>query len=301
MCVDILRDDLSRTLSRPPNGVDRQLVGVPKYYGHNEFVSQMLEQCRSIIDNDFVDILIHGSLGTSEEIAYSDFDAIAVLHSSSFANVSTLADVLSTLYKARSVMYSMDSLQHHGWFTIPFFLFNEYHEDYLPIAVLQNATSLGRDFTCEIHVAYSSRDSVFESQLHSFCDNIHNDLAARRYLQNLYECKSFLSKVLLLPSLFIQAHCRHGIFKRSSFEVAKQSFSSAAWSSIETASELRATWAVPKASWRFLKERPDVIGRIARRRLSGTVPGRIARRLDAKMEASTRRLLSEVRNHFCEQ
>ncbi len=272
-------------------------LAVHQYAGNNSFVLQMAEICRPIISGGLADVLIQGSLGTQEEVRYSDFDAVAVLRQDSFRSADTLYEVVSLLRQSRSIMYSMDPLQHHGWFTIPFFVWHQYHESYLPLAALEHAAALGRPFSTQLSICTEDR---LRERLVAFCQAIRSEVESRRYLQSWYACKSFLSKLLLLPAMYVQVRDNRGVFKAHSFASAKPDFSPEAWLAIEVATKLRTDWCPPRTGWRRLKRRPDIIGMVARRRLSGRLPKELKQTMGGEMEHSVTQLLHEIEGRLPE-
>ena len=79
---------------------------------------------------------------------------------------------------------------------------------------------------------------------------------------NIYQLKSFLSEVMLLPALVFADHYDQAIFKKESFEEARPLFTDAEWSIIEQASSIRSNWSY-KLTWlqRWFMTRPSRISR----------------------------------------
>jgi len=93
-------------------------IVIEPYKGKNPHVQQMINYLSEHLEEDLIGAYVHGSLGTYEEIAYSDFDALVILKNNVFESPSSLAKVAMKLNTARSIMFGFDPLQHHGWFVL---------------------------------------------------------------------------------------------------------------------------------------------------------------------------------------
>ena len=66
----------------------------------------------------------------------------------------------------------------------------------------------------------------------------------RKYPDDLYSLKRYISRLLLLPALYLETFHEQYLYKRDTFAVAEKYFSEQAWSAIEIATTLRKKWAI---------------------------------------------------------
>ena len=97
--------------------IGKEIVITP-YTGSNRYALGMKEYLAANLAGELFDVLVHGSLGTGEEIAYTDFDALVILKDQVFDSPGRLRNVAMKLSRARRFMYEFDPLQHHGWFVL---------------------------------------------------------------------------------------------------------------------------------------------------------------------------------------
>ena len=201
------------------------------------------------LGEDLVGAYVHGSLGTGEEIAYSDFDALVILKDAVFEHPKRLARVAQRLYRARRIMKAFDPLQHHGWFVLAEAQLAAYPEYYFPRVLFQHARSLlpGRGEVLSIRVQADDGQAV--GGFMSLSTSIINRLGQRQYPPNMYELKFLLSQVMLMPALYLQARDGRGVFKKDSFEQARVDFAPEDWAVMEEVSALRAAWHYELSCW----------------------------------------------------
>lgn len=225
-----------------------RVIHVDPYDGDNRFVTAMAKSLSAGTQSG-LNVYVHGSLATREEISYSDFDALAILGDELFADDCKLAAIARQLSDARKYMFHADPLQHHGWFVLTEADLNRYCEAYFPEALFQYSRSLlfdrGRQLTIR------KRDSSLEmcnafAELAAACTGM---LAAGQFLRNAYLTKCVLSQFMLLPSLYVQAKHAAGIYKKFSFDRARRDFTAGEWECMDRVSNLRLEWDVPMGRW----------------------------------------------------
>lgn len=185
---------------------------------------------------------VHGSIGSGEERAYSDFDALVILRDAVFDSAATLARVAQELGRLRRHMFDYDPLQHHGWFVLLEGDLANYCQAWFPAALFPWCRSLlpgtggrlrlrPRDSTAEYRAAF---DGLAAATL--------RQIGAGPPLDDAYRLKGLLSQFMLLPSLYLQARDGTAVFKRESFALAARDFSPAAWAAMDRVSAVRAAW-----------------------------------------------------------
>src|SRR5690606_11219768 len=91
---------------------------------------------------DLAGAYVHGSLGSYEEVPYSDLDALVILNDGAFRSPARLARTARALGRARAFMYAHDPLQHHGWFVLTEADLRSHCEAYFPAVLFRYAKSL---------------------------------------------------------------------------------------------------------------------------------------------------------------
>ncbi|MEZ7945809.1 MAG: hypothetical protein QMB73_07085 [Flavobacteriaceae bacterium] len=186
----------------------------------------------------FKAVIIHGSLGTNEDIKFSDFDGLLIVKDD-WLNSKELSS-----FKKESFRYILeyDPIQHHGWFQLKESDLNNYPNNYLPISVLQNSKLIFPDIN-EIQLNIKLNDFIdYKEALFNVLNPLEERLALNWKPINMFQLKSFLSQIMLLPCLFYSALNNKGIFKRESFETVKPYFSDEEWSPIKLCSKARLNW-----------------------------------------------------------
>lgn len=266
-------------------------VQVDKYTGKNTHVLKMMKYLGQHFKDDLVGAYVHGSLGTYEETAYSDFDALVILKNNVFESSKLLAKVAMKLNTARSIMFDYDPLQHHGWFVLTEVDLKYYCNAYFPIELFKHAKSLFDDMGLELEIALRESGSearkAFEKMANAIIRNIEN----RQYPTNVYQLKGLLSQFMLLPALYVQAKHGKGIYKKESFGVARSDFGSADWAIMDEVSEIRAGWSYgisPLQKW--LMGHPHVLSRYYAKRFGPQIPEMIGSVLTAEFYSRMKKL-----------
>jgi hypothetical protein len=223
------------TLARP----DRFTI-VP-YTGSNPYARRMGTALAPLAPH-LAAACVHGSIGSSEEVGYSDFDALVVLRDKVFDSADTLAEVAFRLSALRRIMFEYDPLQHHGWFVLVEGDLQNYCEAWFPAALFPWSRSLlpGGARTLVIR----SRDSgaEFREAFSSLADSTLREVTAGPPLEDAYRLKGVLSRFMLLPSLYLQARDGTTVFKRESFDLAARDFPAGLWSPMDRVSQVRLVW-----------------------------------------------------------
>ena len=220
-------------------------LSIPPYTGDCDVALAIRELLDQYLADDLILACAHGSVGSNEVVPYSDFDGLVVLKNETIKNPDRLLRVARVLRKTHRLVYEHDPLQHHGWFVLPESALTGWPQAYLPVESLAQIQSLVGNSSSDVRVKLFQDAGAFRYQFESLCHAIEREIDTGRYCVNLYQLKSHLSKVMLLPCLFLQAYEGEGVNKRDSFEQARSMFSTQHWSVIDQASYLRATWKKP--------------------------------------------------------
>ena len=194
-------------------------VDVKKYSGNNKVAMKISEYLRANANDQLVGAYVHGSVGNSEEVPYSDFDGIVILKSSCFENNVALFRVVKALKETAHMMLEMDPLQHHGWFVLCEQDLPDYPENYFPHELFAHAACLFGSTCLTINLRKSGYGDKFLSGFNHLAESILSKLGSKIFLENRYGFKNFLSEFMLLPAVYFQAKTGAGVFKKFSFEL----------------------------------------------------------------------------------
>lgn len=251
-------------------------VQIGLYKGQNEHVRRMMSFLSEHLKDDIIGAYVHGSLGIGEEVAYSDFDALAILKIEVFESTERLIGVARKLNRARKIMLDYDPLEHHGWFVLTELDLKFYCDAYFPIELFQYAKSLFDNKGLELEI--SLRESSFETRraFEKMAEAVIRKIENRQYPVNMYQLKSLLSQFMLLPALYLQVKNGKGIFKRESFDKAKIDFDSADWSIMDEVSNIRDNWNYEISAFkRRMMCNPHVLSRSFAKKYVPTISNRL--------------------------
>ena len=274
----------SQSSSDKTTSGELQQVEVAPYTGTNAHVHRIIEWLRPAQD-DLFGAYVHGSLGTYEEITYSDFDALVILKDDVFTTPDRLATTAQRLNRARAIMLDFDPLQHHGWFVLSEAQLKVYPEPYFPLALYRHAKSLLPDtgLRLKIHVQQTPREA-WEAPFYALSAGIISSITHKGYPPNVYTLKGLLSRFMLLPALYVQARDQRSVFKKCSFDLAKADFSAEDWAVMDTISEIRANWAYElSAMQRWLLTRTSPAIRRVGKRFAPRIPATMQNALSVSM------------------
>jgi hypothetical protein len=216
-------------------------IAVPPYAGGNPQAQELMGELRTL-SPFLAGACAHGSIGTGEEIAYSDFDALVILRHSAFQSAATLAHVAARLGALRRLMFEFDPLQHHGWFVLTESDLTDYCEAWFPTVLFAHSRALFPDSGMRLVVRSRDSTAEYRGAFDHLCASVLRQIEAEIPLDNAYRLKGLLSEFMLLPSLYLQARDGVSVFKRKSFDLAAGDFPPQLWSAMERVSAARLAW-----------------------------------------------------------
>ena len=212
---------------------------IKKYDGELNLINELAQMIEHNYSELFHSVIVHGSVATNEVITYSDFDGLLIVKDE-FIDSKQLQKFKKESMK---MILKFDPLQHHGWFQIKESQLINYPQYYLPYEILLHSKLI---FPCkesiEANLTINNDEIDYKKSLKQLINSIQNQSNSDFKSERLYELKSFLSKVMLLPSMYYAAKFDQGIFKKDSFIVVRKDFDAEAWGCIDTASSIRANW-----------------------------------------------------------
>ena len=220
------------------NTAQHNLV-LKKYDGKLNLIKDLAQMIDREYSELFHSVIVHGSVATNEVIPYSDFDGLLVVKDS------FLTSEKLNRFKSESMklILKFDPLQHHGWFQIKESQWQDYPQHYLPYEVLENSKLVFPSTNAvEVVLTVNTNEVNYKKSLSQLLKSIENQSNRNFKSERLYEVKSFLSKVMLLPTMYYSAKYNDGIFKKDSFVVVKINFNTEEWNCIHIASLIGSRW-----------------------------------------------------------
>ncbi len=229
-----------------------------KYNSNLALLGDLVSIVRNGYDKLFVAVLVHGSVATGEIINYSDFDGLLIVKDEYVNSLALKKFKRETLKK----ILVFDPLQHHGWFQIKESDLKNYPESYLPHEILKHSRLIypfDEKINLDIHI---NDQPDYEKSLKMMLQSFECKIKNKWIPKNLFQLKSTLSQVMLLPSLYYSARYHKGIFKKYSFDAVRGDFSEEEWYVIEQATQIRNLWEY-KLNWiqRLILRRPERVFR----------------------------------------
>lgn len=247
---------LGERLPAPPRCAEaacRVSIGPPrldKTRRHRRLARRLQAQWHGGLADHAVGFYLHGSLGTGDDIAYSDCDTYIVLRDATVTQAERLLALRRHILGHTWILRAFDPHQHHGYFVVTEADLRAYPDPFLPVASLRVAACIGG--VSELFVA--RRDALEESS--RGCRQLAESIAAQEQQDprrwSGHAAKSFLSRLMLLPTLVLGSRGQY-VYKRESFDLARPLFPEAEWAAIEWASHLRAVWPLNSAYLRIAR------------------------------------------------
>ena len=207
------------------------------------------------LKDNLKDFLIHGSISSADySIGWSDFDTFVILNSQTFEDPKSLTVFREKIIEAYNFLLNIDPLQHHGFIFCTEKGLDQYYSNFLPEQVLKWSKSLIRNSQLNIKsyrdkstsiAAFSSKNDLLKSAFKDkalFHHKYNNEYLLEDFknINTMYQLKYFLSLLMLLPALYLDA-TGEPCYKKDSFSKVKDKFKDE-WEIIDKASEIRTLW-----------------------------------------------------------
>jgi predicted nucleotidyltransferase len=279
--AEICRAFSTRTDNPRRTSMPVEDIAILPYSGNNAQVLKMAGYIEKYLARDVVGAFVHGSLGTGEEMPYSDFDALVIVRDEVLRDEKRLRRTGLRLFEATSIMYEFDPLQHHGWFALAERELERYPEHYLPAVVLSSAKSLLRGKEGRLQIRRVWDTARVRAAFGELARGVGEQVKKQGFPRNAYQLKVLLSRFMLLPSLYVACRDGKALCKKESFEAARGDFSREQWKVMDEVSCIRAAWEVAIADeYRRRVSRPSTLGRMRARRCAPPVPAALGERLN---------------------
>lgn len=273
--------------------IEHQLK-INKYDGKLHLVRAISDLIEQKYSDLFYAVLVHGSIATKEVISYSDFDGLLIVKDE-FINSRKFEKFK---YESMRLILSFDPLQHHGWFQIKEGDLLNYPEGYLPVSTLKHSELIyPNTLSLDLKVQYKN-DVDYLTTLKNILNQFEKRELDNWRPKNVYELKSILSQIMLIPCLYYSVINNDGIFKRESFNAVKAYFGEKEWMPIRIASNIRSQWEIKMNSVqrKLLKEPNSLIRKIVTRFFSPKIPLEIQRQLNQQFYSNLMLLINKIKS-----
>lgn len=211
---------------------------IKMYEGAASVVKELSDLVIKGYEDLFIAVIVHGSIGTNDVVAYSDFDGLLIVKD----RYKDSKMLRSFLNKSMLIIRNFDPMQHHGWFIIYENDLSSYPINYLPVESL-NKSKLVYPHNDLFELNIIIKESFYTKRLiESILDGLERKLRENWSPRNKYQLKAYLSQIMLLPCLYGTIRDQAGLFKGDSFELVRKDFTEVEWSPIAYATILRNEW-----------------------------------------------------------
>jgi len=266
---------------------------IKKYDGNLALVFELARLIERNYSELFHSVIVHGSVATNEVIPYSDFDGLLIVRD----DFVTSKRLQKFKKESMRIIYKFDPLQHHGWFQIIESDLLNYPENYLPVSSLKHSKLIypiqdSLNFNLEVSNTIDYKISL-EGILNQFETRIQNQWEPN----NIYELKSILSQIMLIPCLYYSAINNNGIFKRESFEAVKINFTEQEWKPIKIASQVRKDWDKELNFFQsfLLKQTNTLLRKIIRKYVAPRINSKTKEKLNSEFYSNLYKLIQKIK------
>ena len=242
----------------------------------------------------FEAVIVHGSVATDEVIPYSDFDGLLIVKDEYCSS----QELRKFKKESFEMILKFDPLQHHGWFLLKMSELKNYPNTYLPLAVLEHSRLIyPLKESIEITITITEEQNYVKNLL-AMLEQFERRIEMEWKPRNMFQLKSVLSQIMLIPCLYYSALEKEGIFKKYSFSLMQEKFTREEWYCIEVASEIRKDWNYNMNFFQnLLMQRPERIFRkITQKYGAPAIPDGFSSRWDDKFVRSLQLIISKIKS-----
>ena len=269
------------------------MMVIERYTGSSWLVKELSNLITKKFSDMFLAVVAHGSVASDEAVNYSDFDGLLIVKDKWLGT----KELAQFKHESMQIILRFDPLQHHGWFEIKESDLVCYPEDYLPLIILKNSKliyPLVSNFELNILLKENPDfNRILIPMLNQFELRISNKWTPK----NMFQLKSFMSQIMLLPSLYYSAIENKAILKRDSFDAVRTNFSKDQWSPIVVATLIRKDWNYKlNCVQKFLLHRPEkVFRKLNKKYFAPKVNSNFRSKLDDQFFENLGKLVSKIK------
>lgn len=200
---------------------------------------------------------LHGSLATMDYIPYwSDLDTFMIVSKTTILDPERLLELRRRSIQSHSYLYQVDPHQLHGHLLVSEFDLDYYPESFFPSLLLNYSRSF---FPDNEPVKFNLRDcrserlaALWNDAVYYFMHKAIQRTTGWRDIMQSRERKLFFHRLLTLPLFYLQAKGTH-VYKKDSFELARQDFPNDDWAVIQEITSIMEGWRYCYRANRYLK------------------------------------------------
>ena len=183
---------------------------------------------------------LHGSLATRDYVkGWSDVDTLSIISKKTISNPNALLELRYRFYYMRYFFYKIDPLQHHGSTIMSEYDMENYCQAYFPVTIFKHAKSFFKDDKVS---KFNARDFSSEALRSLFWHvSYFRKINSTKFNPGSYETKTLLHYITLFPAIYLQAK-GNPMYKKFTFDVAKEDFEKEDWQIIDDISSMRRDW-----------------------------------------------------------
>jgi len=221
--------------------------------------SSPLKSIEKIYSNcEFFDLVIIGSYADHTQTPFSDIDGVVIIKPESFKSYKNFRELKKKLDLIAIEYQRIDPLQHHSHWIIFEQELKEYEQSQMPITTLRDAISIGKDTIVQLSEGDKSKTNsnlknILGYQIRDCLDY------SKKLFQNglsLYELKSFISSLSLMPALYYQLKNKF-IRKEVAIKKIEKELDRECLKALKFTSELRRKWG--RLDVRYLNKKIDTL------------------------------------------
>ena len=271
-----------------------RIISCEPYTGSEELIYSLRDLIKIDYEDLFFGVFVHGSVATGEVLTYSDFDGLLIVKDK-FRSSRKLEGFLRDSMR---LIYSFDPLQHHGWFLMYESQLKEYPQACFPYELFNSSRTISPSYGISFSI-FMPENIDYKGPLFDMIEALDMKVKNHFVPRNMYQAKAFLSQIMLLPVLYIQALKRHGLNKKDSFKIFEKMVTENEYYVIERASYIRESWPLKLNAFQkfcLLRTHGKVRKLIVRYSLPGpAMQAELIKQLDEKFYNSLHLLLESLK------
>lgn len=228
---------------------------------------------------------IYGSFATKDFLKnWSDLDTGFILNDNIFANTDYLNRARRQFRRLSLVCAKIDSLFHHRFFFLTQFDLGYYPSYVFPLVLGKYSLLLNGQNELRVNLRSDNYEKI--QLMGDFVKYFRDKVLVRKYSQNQIQWKNDLAHLMLWPTLMLQAKGIN-VYKRDSFDLAKEKFSQIDFSLVDQATKIMKEWS--RLNW--LKYYPNFLFVIFPFRFNQIIINQHRRYLNRKIKESPREVI----------
>lgn len=215
------------------------------YKGQNKTAIEISKYFHAHSHPSISSVLVHGSIASDDDIAYSDFDGILIIDHKSIATREVLVALRNIIAETSQLFLKQDALQHHGWQILFQHEFSNYPDHLFPYEIIKSSSVLYPSKEINIDILFKSDQLNYSKSLLEITTSILKKSKDKSPQQDLFTLKTYLSQIMLLPALFLQAVNKSPVSKKDSFSLLAKTHPEINQDVINNVSNWRQHWQQP--------------------------------------------------------